>query len=147
MARAVGAARDGGSRWCHGQQRWLTGLGPRACYGSPNAIWFVPTVLQRDDDSVSLTFERRRAAWRAGGSDFLHKNSTDGVGLLRRLSVLTKTTGSFPWMSSSFPLWWIGSGSCGFLRMNILGLEELQSILGKFWAIRGATNWGFYMGS
>jgi hypothetical protein len=146
-AEAVGAVCDDGSWWCHGWQRWLTGLGPRAFYSSPNPRWFVPTVSQRDGDSVSLTFKRRRAAWRADGGDFLCKNSVDSVGLLQRLSGLTKTMGSFPLTSSSSPLRWIGSRGNRFLRMNILGLEELQSILGKIWAIHGAIYRGFYMGS
>jgi hypothetical protein len=64
-------ARDDGSRWRHGRQRWLAELGPRACYGSPNPKRFVPTVSQRVSDFVSLTFKRWRAAWRAGGGDFL----------------------------------------------------------------------------
>jgi hypothetical protein len=142
-AGAMGAAHDGGLRWHNGRQRWLTGLWPRACYGSPNPTWFVPTVSQRDSDSVSLTFKWRRAAWRAGGGDFLRKNSTDDVGLLQRLSGLTKTMGSFPLTSSSFPLWWIDLGGGGFLCMKILGLEELQSILGKIQAIRSAIYRGF----
>jgi hypothetical protein len=103
MAGAVKAVRDGGSRWRHGRQQWLVGLGPRACYSSPNPTWFVPTVSQQDGDFVSLTFKRQRVAWRAGGGDFLHKNLADDVGLLSRLPGLTKTTGSFPLTSSSFP--------------------------------------------
>jgi hypothetical protein len=146
-AGVVGAARDGGSRWLHGWQWWLARLGPRARYGSPNPTRFVPMVSQRDGDSVSLSFKRRRAAVRAGGGDFLCKNSADDVGLLRWLSGLTKTTGSFPLMSSSFPLWWIGLGGGRFLRMKILGLEELWSILGKIRAIRDAIYRGFYTGS
>jgi hypothetical protein len=146
MARAVGATRDGGSRWRHGQQRWCAGLGPRARYDSPNPIQFVPTVSQRDGDSGLLTFKQRWAAWRVGGGDFLCKNSADGVGLLRRLSSLTKTTCNFPFTSSSFPLRWISSGGGGFLRTKILGLEELWSILGKIWAIHdailGVSTWG-----
>jgi hypothetical protein len=143
-AGAVGAACDSGSRLCHGRQRWIAGLGPRACYGSPNPTRFVPMVSQRDGDSVSLTFKWRRAAWRAGGGDFLRKNLTDDVGLLRQLSGLTKTTYSFPLTSSSFLLWWIGLGGNGFLRTNILGLKELWSILGKIRATRSAIYRGFY---
>jgi hypothetical protein len=65
-----------------GTRRWLTGLGPRARYGSPNPTWFIPTVSQQDGDSISLTFKRWRAAWRADGDDFLRKNSADDAGLL-----------------------------------------------------------------
>jgi hypothetical protein len=67
-AEAVGAACDGGSRWCHGRQCRLTGVRPRACHSSPNSTWFAPTGSQQDGDSVLLTLKRRRAAWRAGGS-------------------------------------------------------------------------------
>jgi hypothetical protein len=111
-----GTARDGGSRWRHGQQWGFARLGPRARYGSPNPTQFVPMVSQWDGDSILLTFKRRWAAWRVGGGDFLHRNSADVMCLLRWLSSLTKTT-------ASFPLWWIGSSSGGFLRTKILGLE------------------------
>jgi hypothetical protein len=146
-AAAVGAARDVGLWWRHGWQRWLGGLGPRSHYGSPNPTQFVPTVSQWDGDSISLTFKRWRTAWRAGGSNFLRNNSADGVGLLEHLSGLTKSTGSFPLTSSSFPLWWISSGDGGFLLTKILGLEEPQWILGKIRAIHGAIYRDFYMGS
>jgi hypothetical protein len=54
----VGAVHDGDSRRRHGQQRWLAELRPRVFYDITNPTWFVPTGLQRNGDSVSLTFKR-----------------------------------------------------------------------------------------
>jgi hypothetical protein len=117
-ARSDEAAYDGGSRRRHGRQRWLTGLRPWAGYGLANSARFAPTGSHRDGDSFLLTLKRRCMAWRAGGGDFLRKNSTDGMGLLRWLFGLTKTMGSFPSMSTSISRQRIGSGGGRFLHMR-----------------------------
>jgi hypothetical protein len=135
------------SGWHHGRRRWLAGQGPRGRYGPPNPTRFVPTASRWDGDSVLLTFKRRRAVWRAGGSNLLRKHSANNMGLLRRLSGSTNATDSFLLMPSCFPLWWIGSDGGGFLRMKNLGLAGLRSILGKIRVIHGAIYWGFYTGS